>query len=318
MHRRLFLGALGAALPLAGWSQSAGTPLKLLVGFPPGGAVDVVARQLAEALRAGGYTVVVDNRAGAAGKLAIDALKAAPPDGETLMVMPNSIMTMERGLYRKPRFELAEFAPVSPVVENSQAFAVTASLPPRSLQEFLAWARENPAMANFASPGQGTPFHFMGIEFARASGVPIQHVPYKGGGQAMPDLLSGQVPSMFSSTPNLLPFHQRGQVRILAVSTPQRLKSLPDVPTFAEAGFPMLGDVEQFGVFAPARTPPEVVARLSRDIAKAVQTPALRDGLAKLALDAVASSPSEYARRLQEDAQRWQERIDKAGFKADA
>jgi tripartite-type tricarboxylate transporter receptor subunit TctC len=317
MQRRTFLAAGALALQGAVLAQPTPATLKLLVGFPPGGAVDVVARQLGEALRAAGYTVVVDNRPGAAGKLAIDALRAAPPTGETLMVMPNSIMTMERGLYRKPRFALGEFTPVSPVVENSQAFAVTQTLPPRSLQEFITWARSNPGKANFATPGQGTPFHFMGIEFARASGLDMQHIPYKGGGQAMPDLLSGQVPSMFSSTPNLLPFHQRGQVRILAISTPARIAALPEVPTFAEAGFPSLGDVEQFGIFAPAGTPAPVVARLAAAIATAVRTPAVRDGYAKLALEPASATPAAYATRLNEDARAWESRIQKAGFKAD-
>lgn len=318
MRRRSFLTAAGLCLaPLPSLAQ-APTPLRLLVGFPPGGAVDVVARQLAEALRAGGLAVVVDNRPGAAGKLAIDALAQAAPNGETLMVMPNSIMTMERGLYRKPRFELEQFAPVSPVVENSQAFAIHAALPPRTLREFLAWAKANPAQANFATPGQGTPFHFMGIELARESGVALQHIPYKGGGQAMPDLVSGQVSSMFSSTPNLLPFHQRGQVRILAVSTPRRVELLPDVPTFPEAGFASLGDVEQFGVFAPATTPAPVVARLAAAIAVAVQTPSLREGFAKLALEPAFATPAAYAARLQQDARMWEARIQKAGFKADA
>lgn len=317
MKRRTLLIAASAAYPVLGNAQ-AGKNIKLIVGFPAGGAVDVVARQLAEALRSSGYSVVVDNRAGAAGKLAIDALKAAAPDGETLMVMPNSIMTMERGLYSKPRFDLADFAPVSPVVENSQAFAVTASLAPRTLKDYLAWAQANPDKANFATPGQGTPFHFMGIEFARASGVALQHVPYKGGGQAMPDVISGQVASMFSSTPNLLPFHQRGQLRILAVSTPQRIASLPDVPTFAEAGFPMLGDVEQFGVFAPARTPPATVAQLAEAIGTAVRSSTLRDGFARLELEPVSATPAAYATRLQSDARTWEARIQKAGFKADA
>lgn len=318
MQRRQLLAAAALALPAAVRAQAGGS-LRLLVGFPPGGAVDVVARQLGDALRAGGYTVVVENRPGAAGKLAIDALKAAAPDGATLMVMPNSILVMERGLYLKPRFDLAgDFAPVSPVVENSQCLAVSATVPPRTVQEFVAWARDNPGKANFATPGQGTPFHFMGMEFAQLAGVPLQHVPYRGGGQAMPDLISGQVASMFSSTPAMLPLHQRGQARILAVSTRERLRSLPDVPTFAEAGFPALGDVEQFGVFAPAGTPDTVLAKLADAIGAAVRSPALREGLAKLSLEAISSSPADYAQRLRADAQAWEARIRKSGFKPDA
>lgn len=319
MQRRALLILAGAtALPVPSIAQGAGT-LRLLVGFPPGGAVDVVARQLAEALRAGGRAVVVENKPGAAGKLAVDALLAAAPDGDTLMVMPNSIVAMERGLHRRPRFDLADdLLPVTPVSQNSQAIAVSATLPARTLREFLDWAKANPGKANFATPGQGTPFHFLGGELAQASGVALQHVPYRGGAQLMPDVISGQVASTFSTTPNLLPFHQRGQIRILAVSAPQRLATLPDVPTFGEAGFPGLGEVEQFGVFARAGTPFATLQQLAGAIGAATQSPRFGEGLARAGFERAGAEPQVYARQLQAESRRWEARIQKSGFKPDA
>lgn len=315
-NRRSFcLVALGGLWPVLTTAQSARN-LRLVVGFPPGGAVDVAARQLAEAMRESGYTVVVDNRPGAAGKLAIDAVRGAPADGEVLLVMPSSIMTMEQALYAKPRFDpLTDFAPVSAISQNAQGIAVGPGAPVRSLAEFLAWAQNNPAKANFATPGQGTPFQFLGMALSQFSGVGLTHIPYRGGAPALADLMGGQVAAMVGAVPVLMPQHLSGKVRLLAVSSPQRLAMAPLVPTFAELGYPGLGDVEQFGVFAKAGTSAQTVRRLARDVATASQSPALRESFARVSFEAVASPPEAYAAQLRGEMRRWEVLLRQLGHK---
>lgn len=308
--RRYLLQAAGCAPLLALGSPMARAqghaPLRLVVGFPPGGSVDVAARQLGDALRAAGLTVVVENRPGAAGKLAIDAVKGASADGQTLLVMPNSIMTLEPGLYAQPRFDaLRDFVPVSAVSQNAQGLAVGPATPARTLREFLAWAQANPDRATFATPGQGTPFQFLGQALGQFSGVPLIHVPYRGGAPAVTDALGGQVAAMVGALPVLLPHHRNGRLRLLAVSSPARLAQAPEVPTFAEAGYPGLGDVEQFGVFAPAGTPVAVVDRLAQQVADAVLVPALREAFERVAFEPVSSTPAAYRRTLEADTRRW-------------
>lgn len=315
VQRRTFCIATVAACASLPAAAQASRPLRILVGFPPGGSVDVVARQLAEALRGGGYTVVVDNRPGAAGKLAIDALKAAAPDGETVMLMPNSIVTMESALFAKPRFDaLADFAPVSATSQNAQGLAVGPATPATTLGEFLSWCQANPARANFATPGQGTPFQFLGMALSQFSGVGLTHVPYRGGAPAVTDLMGGQVSAMIGAVPVLMPQHQAGKIRLLAVSSPKRLAAAPQVPTFAESGYPGLGDVEQFGLFAPARTPPEVVTRLAQAVAAATQVGALRESFARVSLEPASSPPAAYAAQLRSEVRRWEVLLRQLGY----
>lgn len=314
----LSIGLLGVAATSRGYAQVAPT-LKLVVGFPPGGSVDVAARQLGESLRASGYTVVVENKAGAAGKLAVDAVRSAVPNGETLMVAPNSVLAMEAALYAKPRYEFfTEFAPVSAISQNAQALAVGAGIPVRTLAEFLVWCRQHPDKASYATPGQGTPFQFLGTELAKLANTPMTHVPYRGGSQALPDVISGQVASFFSTVPNLAPFHRRGQLRMLALTAPQRIPSFADIPTFAELGYPALTDMDQFGLFAPIKTPTDVLTRLSRDVAAAVNAPALREAFAKIEFEATSSTPQEHLARMRETAARWDALIKKSGFQPNA
>lgn len=303
-RRELVMAGVAGWVPAA-WGQSDAV-LRLVVGFPPGGSVDVAARHLADALRADGVSTIVENRPGAAGKLAIDAVKAATPDGRTLLLMPNSILTMEESIHAQARFDVfRDFVPVSPVSQNAQGLAVGPATPARSLKEFLAWAQANTDKASYATPGQGTPFQFLGQALAQYSGVSLLHVPYRGGAPAVTDTLSGQVPAMIGALPVLIPHHASGRLRLLAVSSPARLAMAPDVPTFAEQGFPGLGDVEQFGLFAPAATPMDVVNRLAAQVARAVQTPALRDAYARVAFEAASDTPDAYRARLQAERRRW-------------
>lgn len=308
--RRYLLQAAGAASWVAaGWPLAhaqGSAPLRLVVGFPPGGSVDVAARQLGDALREAGLTVVVENRPGAAGKLAIDAVKGASADGQTLLVTPNSIMTLEPALYARPRFDaLRDFVPVSALSQNAQGLAVGPATPARTLKEFLAWAQANPDKATFATPGQGTPFQFLGQALGQFSGVPMVHVPYRGGAPAVTDTLGGQVAAMVGALPVLMPHHRSSRLRLLAVSSPTRLAQAPDVPTFAETGYPGLGDVEQFGVFAPAGTPVAAVERVARQIADAVRVPALREAFERVAFEPVSSTPAAYRQTLEVDTRRW-------------
>jgi tripartite-type tricarboxylate transporter receptor subunit TctC len=245
----LSMTALGAATTPAR-SQS-GRNLKWLVGYPPGGAVDVVARELAEAMRAQGFNVVVENRTGASGRLATEQMLAAPADGSTLVFMPGGNATIFPHVYPNLKYDpWKDLAPLGAVCQFSFALGIGPGTPARTLKEFVDWAKANPGKASYGTPGGGTAMHFLGVMFGRAAGFEFTHIPYRGGAAAIVDVLGGTVPALATTLPNLVQPYKQGKIRILAFTGEQRLPSLPDVPTFKELGYPGLVITESFGVSA--------------------------------------------------------------------
>src|SRR5918998_5900033 len=212
---------------------------RTIVGFPPGGSSDTVARLYAERLR-GAYApqVVVENRAGAGGRLALEAVKGARPDGATLIQTPASMLTVYPHLYpRTLRYDgLADFIPVTPVCQFPFAMAVRTDHPAKSFREFVAWAKRQNGAVPFASPAAGAIPHFLGVQMAKAVGIQLTHVPYRGGAPAVQALLGGEIPMVLVVAGEIAEFHRGGQARILAVSSPERVPRLPDAPSFAESG----------------------------------------------------------------------------------
>ncbi len=312
-RRQLLLAA--AALPVAARAQSGTT--RLVVGFPPGGVVDVTARALAEGLRGAiGGNIIVDNRVGAGGRLAIEAVKDAAPDGQTLLYSPPSMFTVFPHVDTTLRYGLfADFTPVSTVCSFPFALAVAPNLPVKTVAEFLAWAKANPKDAVYGSPGTGTIQSFIGAMLARSASISMTHVPYKGGAQSINDVMSGTIASALAVAQLYTANHNAGKLRVLAVSGAQRLASLPGVPTFAEQGYPSLTFEEWFGVFAPARTAAATVNRLAKAVADAVASPTVTGILTKLDYAPSVMGPDAFAALLRKEHERWRDIVKETGFK---
>jgi tripartite-type tricarboxylate transporter receptor subunit TctC len=325
MNLSLSRRALGASLlaaPAAAQAQ-APTPTvprlaRLLAGFPAGGSVDITARVYAERLRgAFAPNVIVENRVGAAGRLAIEALRQAEPDGTTLLLSPASMMSIFPALYGdRLRYDpLTDLIPVTPAVLYPFGLAVgPAAANVRTLEDLIGFARAQRGL-NYASPAAGSAPHFLGVMLGRRAGVEFNHVPYRGAAPAIQDALAGQIPATINVLGDLVPHHREGRLRILAVTSAQRLPRLPDVPTFAELGHNDLTLDEWFGFFLPARTPAPVVEGLHRAVTVASQEPGLRETLQRLELEPRTEEPAAFARRIRAEQEKWAPIVAASGFR---
>ena len=327
----LAAGAAGAALPngrdraAAQQQQQQQQPTldrlaRTVIGFPPGGSSDTVARLYAERLR-GLYApqIVVENRAGAGGRLALESVKAARPDGATLVQTPASMLTVYPHIYpRTLRYDaLADFVPVTPVCAFPFAMAVKADHPAKTFPEFVSWAKRQGGAVPFASPAAGAVPHFLGVQMAKATGVQLTHVPYRGAAPAIQDLIAGQIPMVVVVAGEVAEFHRGGQVRILAMSSPERVPRLPDAPSFAELGHPDLTTEEWFGVLLPAGTPAPLVEGLHRAVTAAAAMPELQEALARLEYRTATMDPRAFAERIRTERERWGPIVQESGFKAE-
>jgi tripartite-type tricarboxylate transporter receptor subunit TctC len=289
------------------------------VGFPPGGESDVVARLVSDRMSAAlGAPVVVENRPGAGGMLAAEVLKNALPDGRTLMVAPIAVTVFAPLTHAKARYDpKRDFAPVSLAANFQIALAVGPGSPATSLREYVDWTRQRPANAAYGVPILGGPTHFFGAMLGRATGVELAAVSYKGSAPFVGDLLGGQVPAGITALSQLVEHHRAGRLRILATSGARRSPIAPDVPTFAELGFPALVATGWQAFHAPAGTPRETVERLSAAIVAAIGAPDVAARLQAMGLEPVGSTPDELAHRIAEDTARWGPVVKASGFRAD-
>jgi len=295
------LGTIGAFLTVLFMAVGAGAqtypdkPIKLVVPFAPGGSVDIVGRLLAQSLGEGlKQTIVVENRAGAGGNIGFEAVAHAKPDGYTLL-MASSNLAVNVSLYRTIGYDpLKDFAPISLVALQPNVLMVHPSLPVKTVPELIAYAKANPGKLNFGSSGIGASQHLAGELFKSRTGVDMVHVPYKGGGPAMADLVGGRIQLMFETIPSSMSFVRSGQLRAIAVTTEERSAQLPDVPTMQETvtGFVSRG---WLGVAAPAGTPQPIVDRLNGAIHKAIADPAVAKRLTDLGLQVKVSAPAEFS-----------------------
>jgi len=292
-------------------------PIRLVVTVPPGGAADFIARlvgaRLAESLA---QPVLVDNRGGAGGTIATDAVAKAAPDGYTLL--QNSITTHGVGphLYAKlPYDPVKDFAPVSGLALLPLIMAVNAELPVKSVDELIRFSKGN--SLNFASSGNGGAPHMAGELFKSVTGAQITHVPYKGSGPAVADLVGGRVQIMFDAAPSLIQHVKSGKLRVLAAASTQRNRLLPEVPTFAELGYPKVAVSLWYGLLAPAGTPRSAIERLNRDVVKALDSPDIREKLAAQGAEPMPGTPEAFASFMQEEMAKWAPVVKQAGVKLD-
>ena len=282
-------------------------PVRMIAPFPAGGLADVLARLVGDEMSKGlGQPVIIENRAGAGGNTGADAVAKADADGYTLLMSSAGILTANQFLYAKMPFDPeTAFAPISIVADMSMLVVINPKVEAKTLAEFVALARSKPDKINFGSPGVGTTGHLGLAMFMHAAGIKLTHVPYRGAAPALNDLLAGQIDGVVDNPPTVLPHIKAGKLRPLAVAAKQRLALLPDVPTAAEAGVKNFEASSWFGIMAPAGTPPDVVERLHREIAAALQKPVIAERIASSGARAVGNSPAEFAAQIRAERAMW-------------
>jgi len=322
--RRLALATLAAAacaaLPLVAQAQGAypAKPVTLVVPTAAGGTTDLSARMLAQALGPVlGQSVVVDNKGGGNGNIAAAAVKRAEPDGYTLLMQYSGYHVISPLLTTQKTWDTADFQPVANVLSAPQIIVVRDGLPVKTLAELIAYAKANPGKLNYASSGNGSLQHVTGAMLEQQGGVKMVHVPYKGTGPALQDLLGGQVDLTFGTAPPFMPHIQAGKLRVLAVTGKERLPSLPNVPTTAEAGYPQVNATSWFALFAPANTPKPVIDKLVADVRTVVQNPAFQQKAQEQGATADYQAPQQLATRVKTDLADWARVIKAANIQAD-
>ena len=311
----LIAAPLLSALPQTLRAQSSGAPVRILVGFPAGGTIDVVARVLADRMKDDlGVPVVVDSRVGAGGQLAAQALKAAAPDGKTLMIAPDHTMVVVPLTLKDPGYDTArDLMAVGQVARYVGAFAVSSNIRVKNFTEYLAWARANPALANVGIPAPGSKPHFGMLALARETRVALTTVPYKGSAPLVQDLLGGQIAAGTTALGDFLEHHAAGKLRIIGVIDPRRVPQIPEVQTFAEQGFKL--DLNYWlGMFAPAKTPGPVIERINAALSKALAQPDVRERMAKMVFEPAGGSPGAMTDVMQADTRYWEPLVKASGW----
>jgi tripartite-type tricarboxylate transporter receptor subunit TctC len=293
--------------------------IRMIVGYPPGGGTDIVGRMVAQKLgESFGQTVVVDNRGGATGNIGTELAARAAPDGYTILmgnVAPNAINV---SLYSKLAFDpVKDFEPVSLVASTPNILVVHPSLPVKTVSDLVALAKARPGALNYPSAGIGSSSHLAGELLAILAGINIVHVPYKGGGPALVDLLSGQMQIMFATMPAAMPHVKAGKVRPVAVTSARRSQAMPGLPTIAETGVKDYAAATWYGVLAPARTPRPVVTRLHGEIVKILSAPETKERLLAQGFEPVGSSPDEFGAYIKSEIAKWGKVIRAAGIRAE-
>jgi tripartite-type tricarboxylate transporter receptor subunit TctC len=323
--RRKFLAASAAAAvivqPLQAFAQALHKPVRIVVGFPAGGGTDVIARLVADKLR-GHYApaVIVENRPGAAARIAVEFVKNAEPDGSTLLFTPDFPMTVYPHSYKTLSYDpIKDFTPVTACAKSMLTFNVGPAVPAsvKTVGDFVTWCRANPDKAQYGTTSPGATPHFVGVMLGRSAKLDLTPVHYKGGAPALQDLLGGHVPASVNPISETLAFGNSGMIRILAVTGRERSRFLPDVPTMVESGYQDVVVESWLGLFAPAKVPADVVGHLSDAVRDALASADLRESLSKIGNDPAYSPPAKFAATVKADLEAWGPVVKASGFVAE-
>jgi tripartite-type tricarboxylate transporter receptor subunit TctC len=319
LARALVLATIAAtAFALPAGAQTGSEPIRIVFPFAAGGSGDALARLLAEHLRTSlNVAVIVENRTGAQGRIGVQAVRAAAPDGKTLLLTPVAPMSIYQHVYKSlPYDPIADFQPLSQVATFDFAIAVGPQVPAKSLKELVDWLKANPAQGSYGIPAAGSLPHFFGALFGKTSGLDLRHVGYRGSAAALTDLIAGQLPIVVTTTADLLEQHKAGHIRMLATSDRQRSPFLPDIPTFKEAGYDIVG-TGWYGVFAPVGLAPDLVEKLSAALAAGVRSPQIKERLLAVGLLPTGTTAAELGRIQRADSELWAPAVKASGFVPD-
>ena len=315
---RIFVAALAGLLSLAAQAQAWPTkPIRLVVPFAPGGTSSIVARSVGAEMEKGlGQPIIIDNKPGGGGNVAMQDVANAEPDGYTLIIGHLGTLAVNPFMFDKLPFDTnRDFAAVSLLAKVPNIFVVHADVAARDLREFVALVKQQPGKLFYGSAGNGSAGH-LAIEYLKlVAGIDIVHVPYKGTGPNLIDLLAGRTQATSAGTPPLMPHVKSGRLRVIAVGTPQRLASLPDTPTVAEQGYPGFETSQWYGLNAPAKTPPAIVKRLNAEILKSLQDPDVKSRVEQEGAELRGTSPEEYGVYLRAELERWTKVVKTNGIK---
>ncbi len=325
MKRRFLPLAAAALLALAGSFATAqpaaypSQPVKWIVPYVAGGGTDNLARALAEAMQPSlGQPLVIDNRPGASTNIGVSVLMQSRPDGYTIMQAENAALLFNEHMFAKlPYKPASDFTYIGTIGRFPVALVVHPDFPAKNVAEFVRYVKANPDKVNYASPGNGSPHHMAMELFKQKAGIGITHVPYKGAAPAMTDVMGGQVPTMMLDLASGLPIIKAGKVRVLAIALPQRAGALPEVPTFAEAGFSDVNAYAFHGLIGPAGMPPEAVARLNAELRKAMSAPKVVKLFSEFGFEALPGTPQDFYKLARAESERWGRIIQTAGVKLD-
>jgi tripartite-type tricarboxylate transporter receptor subunit TctC len=309
----LVAGSLPATAQPAVWPSK---PVRIVVTFPPGGAPDTLARLLADKWSALGQPVTVDNKPGAGGNIGADMVAKSPPDGATLVLGTVGTHAINAALYDKmPYNNLKDFTPISFLASTPNLLVVNKTVPAHNVQELVALAKREPLA--FGSSGSGTSIHLSGELFNTLAGVKMQHVPYKGRAQAIPDLLGGRIAMIFDNMPSALPLVKSGELKALGVTSAQRSPAAPDIPTIAEAGLPGFEATSWFALLGPASMPRDIQLRINQEVARVLALPDVKEKLATLGLDPNPGTPDALMALMQSETAKWAKVVKASGAKPD-
>lgn len=293
-------------------------PIRWIAPFPPGGPVDLLARTVGQKLsESWSQPVIVDNRAGAAGNLGVEAAAKSPPDGYTLVIVPTGNIVVNPTLFPKLGYRQSDLAPVTMLATVENVLVVHPSVDAQSVQDLVRLAKANPGKLTFASPGAGAQAHLAGELVKLSAGIDMVHVPYKGTGPALNDLLGGQVSMMFSQLSSALPHVRSGKLRAIGMASLKRSLVMPDLPTIAEQGFAGFEAVSWYALMVPTGTPQDVIVKLHAESSRILKLPEVRDKLAGLGAEPVGNLPEELAATIRSESARWSDVIRQQGIKAD-
>jgi tripartite-type tricarboxylate transporter receptor subunit TctC len=319
MRSRILVGLaliLACLMPgAAARAQIGEQPVRIIFPFAPGGGGDGLARLMADRLGAAlNRSVIVENRTGSGGRIGIMAVKGAASDGSMLLITPIAPMSIYPLVFKSLSYDpFTDFEPISQIGTNEFAIAIHPEIPAKSIKELVEWLKANPSKANFGVPSAGTLPHFLGVMFARAAGVDLRHVAYRGAAASIADLAAGHIPMVVSGTTDLAGMHSAGRVRVLVTSNQTRSRFIPDVPTFRELGYDLVA-TGWYGIYAPAKTPRAIIERYSQIVAAAIKTPEVRSKLELFGQNPTGTTPAELAAIQKADLEKWAPAIKASGF----